>query len=96
VTEISATGPHLPKPAIRPQDQALWDVAQKMEASFLAEMLKSAGLGSARDSFGGGEGEEQFSSFLRNAQADIMVKSGGIGLAQSLFESLKERSNGNV
>ena len=73
--------------------QQLWDVAQKLEASFLSEMLKSAGLGQAPDSFGGGTGEEQFSSFLRDAQAKSMVKSGGIGLAHSIFESLKERDN---
>ncbi|MGR3291057.1 MAG: rod-binding protein [Paracoccaceae bacterium] len=78
-------------PDIRPQDQALWDVAQKLEASFLAEMLKSAGLGTPRASFGGGSGEEQFGSFLRQEQAEMMVKAGGIGLAQSLFEALKER-----
>ncbi|WP_420319414.1 rod-binding protein [Halocynthiibacter namhaensis] len=76
-----------------PDDQRLWEVAQDLEASFLSEMLKSAGLGKARDSFGGGIGEDQFSSFLRNAQAEEMVKRGGIGLAQSLFESLKDRQN---
>ena len=87
---VPGTATHIPK-----QDQALWKVAQKLEASFLAEMLKSAGLGAPRDSFGGGEGEEQFGSFLRQAQADLMVQAGGIGLAQSLFEVLKERSHGD-
>ena len=73
--------------------QQLWDVAKELETTFISEMLKSAGLGEARDSFGGGIGEEQFSSFLRNSQAKAMVDSGGIGLAQSIFESLKERDN---
>ncbi|MGJ8582721.1 MAG: rod-binding protein [Marinosulfonomonas sp.] len=73
------------------KDLALWKTAQKLEANFLAEMLKSSGLGAVSDSFGGGAGEEQFGSFLRHAQADLMVQAGGIGLAQSLFEALKDQ-----
>ncbi len=73
-------------------DAKLRDAAQKMEATFLAEMLKSAGVGAPRETFGGGEGEEHFSSFLRDAQAEEMVKAGGIGLAEALFEAMKVRS----
>jgi len=73
-----------------PEDAALWDAAQKLEASFLTEMLKAAGFGKSRDAMGGGVGEDQFSSFLREAQATEMVKAGGVGLAESLFEALKE------
>jgi Rod binding domain-containing protein len=64
-----------------------------LEAAFLAEMLKSAGLGESRDSMGGGVGEDQFSSLLIRAQADQMAQSGGIGLAESLFEALKEANH---
>jgi Rod binding domain-containing protein len=71
----------------------LRNAAEKMEAGFLAEMLKSAGLGKTSGSFGGGAGEDQFSSFLVQEQAMQMVKAGGIGLAEALFNSLKERSN---
>ena len=74
-------------------DAELRQVAQKLEANFLAEMLKSAGVGEQIEGWGGGVGEDQFASFLRQAQADEMAKSGGIGLAESLFESLKERRN---
>ncbi|MEJ8562636.1 rod-binding protein [Yoonia sp. GPGPB17] len=73
-------------------DTKLRDAAQKMEATFLAEMLKSAGVGAPRESFGGGAGEEHFSSFLRDAQAEEMVRTGGIGLAEALFEAMKVRS----
>ncbi len=66
----------------------LHQLAQDLEASFLSEMLGHAGLGAARDSFGGGIGEQQFESFLRQEQAAAMVKSGGIGLAESLFKSM--------
>jgi len=75
------------------RDGALREAAQKLEATFLAEMLKSAGLGESRESFGGGAGEDQFSSFLLQAQAEEMVAAGGIGLAEALFQSLKERQN---
>ncbi|MCX7645337.1 MAG: rod-binding protein [Rhodobacteraceae bacterium] len=73
-------------------DAALRAAAERLEATFLAEMLKAAGVGAPRQSFGGGPGEDQFASFLREEQARAMVGAGGIGLAESLFEALKERS----
>ncbi len=75
------------------RDAVLMEAAQKLEATFLAEMLQSAGLGQTSEAFGGGAGEEQFSSFLIQEQALSIVKGGGIGLAQSLFDALKERTN---
>lgn len=72
-------------------DAQLRDAAVRLEATFLAEMLKSAGLGAVSDSFGGGVGEDQFSSFLIEAQANAMAQAGGIGLAESLFHALKVR-----
>lgn len=79
--------------AQRVSDRRLMDAAQDLEASFLAEMLKAAGFGDARDALGGGAGEQHFSSFLVEAQAKEMVKSGGIGLAEQIFATLKERQN---
>ncbi len=67
--------------------------AMDLESTFLAEMLKSAGLGKARDSFGGGAGEDHFTSFLVEAQAKQMTKAGGIGLAESLYHALKDAQN---
>lgn len=78
-------------PDNRQRDAALREAAEKIEASFLAEMLKSAGLGQTSSEFGGGAGEDQFASFLLQEQATQMVRAGGIGLAEALFESLKER-----
>lgn len=83
----------LTTPAV-PKDKVLMDAAQKLEASFLAEMLKAAGLGQTSESFGGGAGEDQFASFLVQEQALQMVKAGGIGLSESIYETLKERQNG--
>ena len=74
-----------------PQAEAvLRRTAQALEASFLAEMLKFSGLGEARESFGGGVGEEQFTSFLCDEYARNMAQAGGIGLAESIFQSLQK------
>ena len=75
------------------RDQAMMDAAKKLEATFLSEMLKAAGLGKTRGAFGGGAGEDQFASFLRQAQAEEMVNAGGIGLAESLYQALKEKAD---
>ena len=90
--ETQLIGGSLPQPK-HSNDAALRGAAQKLEATFLAEMLKAAGLGESRSAFGGGEGEDQFSSFLVQAQAEEMVAAGGIGLAEALFDALKEREN---
>ncbi|SFS87234.1 Rod binding protein [Sulfitobacter marinus] len=71
----------------------LYETAQELEATFLAEMLKSAGFGEARDSFGGGAGEEQFGSFLLQQQAMQIVKAGGIGLTETLFQALRDKTD---
>jgi peptidoglycan hydrolase FlgJ len=86
------SGPKVPEQR-KADDSALRDAAEKLEANFLAEMLKAAGVGEQIDGWGGGIGEEQFASFLRQAQADEMAKTGGIGLAETLFEALKERAD---
>jgi peptidoglycan hydrolase FlgJ len=86
-------------PAARPlppgpdRDAALHRLAQEMETAFLSEMLGHAGLDAPQESFGGGIGEEQFGSFLREQQADAMVRAGGIGLAESLFRAMTRGSH---
>lgn len=87
------TSPATPHTQTEAKDRALRDAARQIEASFLAEMLKAAGLGKTRQAFGGGAGEDQFASFLRQAQAEEMVKTGGIGLAESLYQALKEKDD---
>ncbi len=74
-------------------DTSLKDAAQKMEATFLAEMLKSAGVGTPRETFGGGAGEDQFASFLREEYAQAITEAGGVGLAEALFNAMKARIN---
>ena len=78
---------------VGPRDPALMDAARQLETTFLSEMLKASGLGEARGAFGGGAGEDQFASFLRQAQARQMVEAGGIGLAESLYRALQEKTD---
>jgi peptidoglycan hydrolase FlgJ len=68
--------------------QVLRAKAAELEAAFLAEMLAHAGFGEARESFGGGIGEDQFASFLRTEQAKAIVEKGGIGLSEHFFRAL--------
>ena len=98
---MSAIDPAAALPAPIPrtaeaQDRKLREAAQELEANFLAEMLKAAGVGKTPEAFGGGTGEDQFASFLRLEQAREMAAAGGIGLAESLFEAMKERADDAV
>lgn len=74
------------------RDAALREAARELEATFLAEMLKSAGVGKTPSVMGGGTGEDQFGSFLRLEQAKLMADRGGVGLADALYQSMKERA----
>ena len=70
------------------KNQNLMKIAQELEVSFLSEMLKSAGVGESRKTFGGGAGEDQFSSFLVQEYARATVDRGGLGLSESIYRSL--------
>lgn len=87
-----ASLPDSPSPLARmkPSERQLREKAEDLEASFLAEMLKLTGVGKPSESFGGGIGEDQFSSFLTDEYAQAMVRAGGIGLAESIFKSLQK------
>lgn len=67
--------------------------ALELETTFLAEMLKTAGFGKPVEAFGGGAGEEHFSSFLVQAQAEAMVQAGGIGLSETFYKVLMEKEH---
>lgn len=81
--------PLLTVPTASSADARLREAALQLEASFLKEMLKEAGLGRVPSAFG--EGETPFASFLLDAQAQRLARAGGIGLAESLFEAMKAR-----
>ena len=59
--------------------------AEKFEASFLSIMLQQMFEGTETSApFGGGDGEKMFKSFMADAMANKMVKTGGVGLAASV------------
>lgn len=97
--ELTSNQPILPLEAPRAKaeatigpDAALRKTAQEFEAVFLAEMLKHTGINTAPEGFDGGYGEDAFSSLITEEYARILAGSGGIGLAEQIFESLKERT----
>lgn len=92
VAPIRSAAP--PAPAA-PGTDPVMKVARELEGVFLSEMLKAAKFGEARDAFGGGIGEEQFSSLLRDMHARKMAERGGIGLAEAIYRSLSGGSHGS-
>lgn len=97
--------PVTPTPAMRPAmtDTSLQTpdrtpdkarlAAEKLEATFLAEMLKSAGFGEQKNSFSGSAGEEHFGYFHRQAIAEQIASSGGIGLAEHILRHMTGTRN---
>lgn len=78
---------------LSPRSAQLMQKAQELETRFLSEMLAHTGLDAQTEAFNGGIGEDQFASFLRESQAKAMVDRGGLGLAQSIFQSLVRRDD---
>ncbi len=78
---------------LSPRSAQLMQKAQELETRFLSEMLAHTGLDAQTGAFNGGIGEDQFASFLREAQAKAMVDRGGLGLAQSIFQNLVRRDD---
>ncbi|MDD9743202.1 MULTISPECIES: rod-binding protein [Marinovum] len=89
---IQPIGPHVARQPATSEEAR--QVAHELEVTFLAEMLKSAGFGRQPNSFNGGIGEEQFSSFLVRAQANAMVEAGGLGLSEAFVKTMIEAENG--
>ena len=92
IMPLSAPNPAGPAPG----DAALARAARDLEASFLSVILRESGVGAPPAAFGGGAGEEQFASFLAEAYAGKIADRGGIGLAEAIFRSLKERADGRA
>lgn len=91
----AAVKPVAPVHRADPQaDAQAREAAQAFEAAFLAEMLKHSGLNEMPSSFGGGAGEEAFTSFLTQEYAELMSERGGVGIAEQVFETLKAREAG--
>ena len=59
---------------------------------FVAEMLSHAGLDASKGEFGGGEGEDAFSSFLTRAYAESIAASGRFGLSEAIVRALTAKA----
>lgn len=75
------------------QDAAMHKAAEAFEANFLGEMLQYTGLNEMPSAFGGGAGEQAFGSFLTDEYARLLSAHGGIGIAERVFEILKQRAS---
>ncbi|KPQ07020.1 MAG: Rod binding protein [Rhodobacteraceae bacterium HLUCCA12] len=83
--DLSPVRPPAPAPS------ALRQSAEALETAFLAQMLKSAGIGQPPDSMNGGPGEEHFASFMTEAHARALMARGGLGLADHVERALMAR-----
>ncbi|MGY6547719.1 MAG: rod-binding protein [Roseinatronobacter sp.] len=74
-------------PEVNPRVAASLEVvSQQLEAAFLAEFLRNAGVGKSPETFNGGAGEEQFQSLLLDAYATRIAQRGGLGLAEMILK----------
>ena len=62
--------------------------AKDYESTFISIMLGQMMSGVKTSTFGGGEGEDAFKSFLTDAMAKSMVKHGGVGLSHRLSSEM--------
>ena len=90
MSDTAAPTPALPAlPVATPEQKArIEKVSREYEQSFLSIMLGSLTSGVKTDTFGGGQGEEAFKSFMNDAIAKSMAARGGIGLAPKLQAEL--------
>lgn len=91
ISPIALASQPSPQPGPR-SEAAILTAADSFEASFLAEMLQYTGLNAMPSGFGGGAGEEAFSSLLTEEYARLLSERGGIGLAERVFDILKQRT----
>jgi Rod binding domain-containing protein len=93
-----ATRPAAGGPALVGADPK--QAAERFEAFFLSQVLDTMSSGeSLQSAFGGGAGENAWKSFLNEAFADAIVRSGGVGLADRLMSeiiALQAEMNGSA
>lgn len=72
------------------RDPRAWEAAKEFEAQFVSTLFQSMfkGLEDPENPFSGGPGETMFSSLLVDQYGQQMAKSGGIGLADSVYREM--------
>lgn len=95
VTGVAAgVAPKAPPPPSQ-RDQEMLESAKAFEAVFIAQMLSQTGLGEAL-STESGFGGEAFSGFLVEQYANRLVEQGGFGLAEKIYQQLRQQSVSNA
>jgi len=86
---ILTPAPVAPTAGAKATKAQIEQTAQSFESQFLSSMLGQMFDGvSTSGPFGGGEGEAAFRSFLMDAFAQQMTKSGGIGLSAAVQKEM--------
>ena len=80
-------------------DAELTAKSEEFESLFISQMLGHMfeGVGT-NETFGGGEGEDAFKSFMTDEYSKMIVKTGGIGIADNVKAEMirmQETSTGN-
>jgi Rod binding domain-containing protein len=71
-------------------------VAQQFESVFIGELFEQMSMGLKTDGpFGGGPSEGVYRSFLNNAIAEQVTKSGGIGIADAVYKEILKLQEAN-
>ena len=72
------------------RDPRAWEAAKEFEAQFVSTLLQSMfkGLEDQDNPFSGGAGETMFGSLLVDQYGQQMAKSGGVGLADSVYREM--------
>ncbi|WP_281859674.1 rod-binding protein [Litoreibacter halocynthiae] len=89
--EISTSPSTLGVPFRDNNESQRQETSKNLEIAFVTEMLSFVGMKELSSEFGGGAGEEQFQSFLREQHARLIVDKGGLGLAEQFFNSMAEK-----
>ena len=85
----SILSPSIGKPHANLAAEKAKETAQDFEAMFLSIMLDFMWKGPNTDSlFGGGKGEEMFHSVLTQEYGKTMARSGGIGIADTIYHEI--------
>lgn len=94
----TTTAAAAPSPADIARMARLRHTAQDFEASFLSSMFQTMFEGTEQSApFGGGQAETAWRSFLTDAMAHQVVRTGGIGLADSVArEMLRLQAGGDA
>ena len=71
------------------REVAMRQSARAFETVFLTEMLKHSGVGKMGEHFNGGAGEAAFTDMLTQEYAREITRSGGVGLAEQIFQAMK-------